>query len=112
MKTTFRYFALVFLLLIGIAVAFNITNSIALEAPFISLKSNVGFLILSCAILASLSTLLFSISQDWSISSEKNKLKKKFENTKLNYEIESEKVKQLESKIKTLEEALKAATRK
>lgn len=101
-----------FLIVIGIAVAFNITNSITLETPFISLKSNIGFLILFCAVLASLSTLLLIFPQGWSSTSEKNKIKKQFENTKLNYEIESEKVKQLELKIKTLEEALKAATKK
>ena len=112
MKKIFRLFAFIFLLTIGVFVVFNITNSITLETPFISVKSNIGFLILFCAILSCLSTLLFIFPTGSSGNSEKNKIKKQFENTKLNYEIESDKVKQLEAKIKTLEEALKAATKR
>ena len=111
MKIFFKFIA--FLLFIAVALVFlvNISNSISLETPFFSIKANVGFLILSCALLSSLATVFFIISTGLFIRSGETKFKKQIENTKLNYEIESDKVKQLEAKIKTLEEALKMMTK-
>lgn len=109
MKTILRFFSFTLTLLILVTVLFNITNTITLESNFFSFKANVGFLIFLSAIASSLATLLFSLSFG---KQNKSKLKKQIENEKLNYELESEKVKQLEAKIKTLEEALKIATKK
>lgn len=109
MKTILRFFSFTLTLLILVTVLFNITNTITLESNFFSFKVNVGFLIFLSAIASSLATLLFSLSFG---KQNKSKLKKQIENEKLNYELESEKVKQLEAKIKTLEEALKIATKK
>ena len=106
MKTIYNFVAFVFLLLVALLVLCNVSNTISLETSFISLKANVGFLILSCSILSSIATILLLLSFS---KSNKNKIKQ-LENTKLNYEIESNKVKQLEAKVKTLEEALKIAT--
>ena len=112
MKIFFKFIA--FLLFIAIALVFlvNISNSISLEAPFFSMKANVGFLILSCALLSSIATIFFILSAGLFIKSDEGKFKKQIENTKLNYEIESDKVKQLEAKIETLEEALKMISKK
>jgi len=109
MKIILRFFAFSLFLLICIIVLANISNTITLETSFLSLKVNVGFLILLCVIAGSLGTLLFSTTV-----SNKDKLKKQIaiDNEKLNREIESDKVKQLQAKINTLEEALKIATRK
>ena len=105
MKIIFRFISITIFLLIGLFVLFNISNTIALETSFLSLRANVGFFILFCAILSSLATLLLLIS----MKSSKSDFKKQFENAKLDHEIESGKVSQLEAKIKTLEEALKKA---
>lgn len=109
MKIILRFFAFSLFLLICIIVLANISNTITLETSFLSLKVNVGFLILLCVIAGSLGTLLFSTTV-----SNKDKLKKQIaiENEKLSREIESDKVKQLQAKINTLEEALKIATKK
>ena len=89
----------------------NISNTITLETKFISLKANVGFLILSCSILSSLATLLL-MPKGLFLNSDINKLKKQHEKSKLNHEIESDKVKQLEAKVNTLEEALRTVTQR
>lgn len=109
MKTILRSFSVIVFLLILIIVLFNISNSITIETPFLSLKSNVGFLILLCVILSSLGTTLLRMSF---FRSDKSKQKKQFEDIKLSYDVESDKVKQLEAKIKSLEEALKMTTSK
>ncbi len=109
MKIILRLFAFSLFLLICIIVLANISNTITLETSFLSFQVNVGFLILMCVIAGSLGTLLFSTTV-----SNKDKLKKQIavDNEKLNCEIQSDKVKQLQAKINTLEEALKIATRK
>ena len=111
MKTVCRFISFVLILLVAVIVIFNVSNTITLETSFLSLKANVGFLIFFCAVIGGLSTILFLMSLNKSDKVENSKFKRQFENTKLNYEIESEKVKQLEAKIKTLEEALKIATK-
>lgn len=108
MKIILRFTSLFLILFITIIVFVNISSSITLETNFLSLKANVGFLILLCTVLGSISILLLIFS--FGISKDK-KLKKQLENQKLEHEIESDKVKQLEAKIKTLEEALKIATK-
>lgn len=99
-------------LLIAVIVLLNISNTITLENKFISLKANVGFLILFCSLLGSISTIFLTISFGWFGVSDKERFKKQANSAKLNYEIESDKVKQLEAKVKTLEEALRMATKK
>lgn len=108
MKTVFNLFSLLSFLLIALISLLNISNTITIENSFLSIRANVGFLILFCAMLSSIATLLFSMAS----RRDKNKLKNQIETTKLNYEIESDKVKQLEAKISTLEQALKIATKK
>ena len=112
MKTFYRFISFVLILLVVVIVIFNISNTITLETGFLSLKANVGFLIFFSAIISSVSTIFLEMSLGWFSKTDKNKFKKQIENTKLNYEIESDKVKQLEAKVRTLEEALKMATRK
>ena len=111
MKAVFRFLSLVFFLLIVLIVLFNIPNKVSIETNFLSLKTNVGFLTFICAVFSNIGTVFLGISFGW-FSKPDRSLKKQVENTKLNYEIESDKVKQLEAKIKTLEEALKIATQK
>ena len=111
MKAVFRFFSLFFSLLIILIVLLNISNTIAIETSFLTLKANVGFLNLSCTLLGSLITVLLLLSFGITVKSSESKLKKKFENAKLHHEIESDKMKQLEAKIKTLEEALRVATK-
>ena len=106
MKTILRSISIIIFLAIGLFVLLNISNTIALESSFLSMRANVGFFILLCAILSSIATLLFLMS----ITSAKSNFKKQFENAKLEHEIESGKVNQLEAKIKTLEEALRKIT--
>ena len=110
MKTVFKFLAIVFFLLITLIILFNVSNKISIETSFLSLKTNVGFLIFICSVLGMMGTIFLGLSLGWFSKVDKG-LKKHFENTKLNYEIESDKVKQLEAKIKTLEEALKIATK-
>ncbi|MBI3591262.1 MAG: hypothetical protein HY094_07810 [Candidatus Melainabacteria bacterium] len=100
---------LLFIFLIAIS---NISNAITIETVFLSLKVNVGFLILMCSVLTSFAMVLFNISASSSVALDKNNLKKQIENQKLKHELESDKVKQLEAKIYTLEEALKMVTKK
>lgn len=107
MKTILRFLALFLFLLICIIALVNISNTITIETSFLSLKVNIGFLILLSATASSLGTLFLSNSFN-----NKNKLKKQIKSEKLSYQIESDKVKQLEAKINTLEEALKIATNK
>lgn len=105
MKTILRLLALFLFLLICIIALLNISNTITIETSFLSLKVNIGFLILLSATASSLGTLLLSSSFN-----NKNRLKKQIESEKLSHQIESDKVKQLEAKINTLEEAIKIAT--
>ena len=105
MKTIFRFISITIFLTIGLFVLFNISNTIALETSFLSFRANVGFLILLCSVLSGLATLLFLMS----INKTKTNFKKQFEDIKLDHEIESGKVVQLEAKIRTLEEALRKA---
>ena len=111
MKLVFRFISVMIFLAIGLFVLLNISNTIALETSFLSLRANVGFFILFCAILSSLATLLLLISMNSTPKLIKNNFKKQLESAKLDHEIESSKVSQLEAKIKTLEEALKIATK-
>ena len=110
MRAFFRFVAFFLLAIVAGIVLFNISNSIAIETSFFSLRTNVGFLILFCSILGSLITLLLLFSFGVSLKSSDSKFKKQIENAKLTSEIESDKVKQLEAKIKTLEEALRSIT--
>lgn len=111
MKTVFRFLAIVLFLIIVLIVLFNIPNKISIETSFLSLKTNVGFLIFLCAIFSNIATVFLGLSLKGFSGTDK-RLLKQVEHTKLNYEVESEKVKQLEAKITTLEEALKMATKK
>ncbi len=106
MKPIFRFISITVFLVIGLFVLLNISNSIAIETSFLSLRANVGFLILFCVVLSVLGTLLFLMSIG---SNPARNIKKQIEYEKLGREIESIKVIQLEAKIKTLEEALKKA---
>lgn len=108
MKTILRFIAVVLFVSVIFLVLINISNSIALESNFFSVRANIGFLIFLCSVISSIGTILFLISIGVSLGNQ-SKLKKQIESTKLNYEVESDKVKQLEGKIKTLEEALKKA---
>lgn len=112
MKIFYRCIAFVLVFLIFLIVLFNISNTIILETSFISLRANVGLLIFFCATVGSLSTVFLLMSLDSFSRDDKDKFKKQIETAKLNYEIEFEKVRQLEAKIKTLEEALKLAMKK
>lgn len=112
MRNLFNSISVLLSLLIAIIVLLNISNTIILETSFISLKANVGFLILFCSILGSLVTMSLGISLNWNSRTNENKVKKQIEKSKLNYEIESDRVKQLEAKINTLEEALRVAIKK
>ena len=106
MKPIFRFISITIFLAIGLFVLLNISNSIALETSFLSLRANVGFLILFCVVLSILATILFLMSIG---SKPATNVKKQIEDAKLGREIEFTKVIQLEAKIKTLEEALKKA---
>lgn len=111
MKTVLKIISLTSLILIAAIVLLNTLNTIAMESNFFSIRVNVGFLGLLCALLGGI--LVLSLSLLFSNSGKgKKKLEKQFENEKLNRELETEKVKQLEAKIRTLEEALKLATKK
>lgn len=109
MKATFKFLSLLLLLIVLCSGLINISNSISIETSFLSLRVNIGFLIFFCSVLSALSLLLLLMSLN---TKGKQNLKKQAENARLNYEIESDKVKQLEAKIKTLEEALKLSNRK
>lgn len=109
MKSVLRFLSLLLILVVVFFVLINISNTIALETSFFSVRSNVGFLILLCAVLGSIATLLFALS--FSSGTKQKQLKKQLEKEKLDLEVEFERVKQLEAKIKTLEEALRIATK-
>ena len=108
MKAIFKFSSIIIFLIIGLFVLLNISNTIALETSFLSLKANVGFLILFCVVLSILATILFLISIG---SKPATNTKKQVEDAKLKHEIESLKITQLEAKINTLEEALKKVSR-
>ena len=112
MKTFLKFVSFSILLFILLIAVSNISNTMTIETNFLNLKVNVGFLILMCSVLSSLATILFNISFNNNAKQDRNKLKKQVENEKLNYEVESDKLKQLEAKINTLEEALKMVTKK
>ena len=102
MKLILRFISTTIFLTIGLFVLLNLSNTIALETSFLSLRANVGFFILLCAVLSSLATLLFLMSMG-PAKVTKN-FNKQLEDAKLVHEIESSKISQLEAKIKTLEE--------
>lgn len=109
MRTITLFTAFLLCLMVGIFVLLNISNIITLENNFFQLRVNVGFLILFAALAGSIIMLLLGLGLG---SSKKSKeLKRKIEDEKLNKEIESDKIKQLEAKVKTLEEALNMATK-
>ena len=112
MKAFLRFLSLFLFVALLLFVLVNTSNSISIETSFFSLHVNVGFLILFCSTLASLSTLLFLMAFNLSGGKNEKLLKRQAEDIKLSHEIESDKVKQLEAKIKTLEEALRIATKK
>ena len=85
----------------------NISNTINPEISLLNIRVSVGLLILFCSAISSLATMLFLGS-----SQEKNRSTTITQNTKLDLEIEMNKVKQLENKLKTLEELLKKVTQK
>ena len=111
MKLILRFISITIFLVIGFFILLNISNTIALETSFLSLRANVGFFILLCAVLSSLATLLFLMSMEPALKTTKT-FNKQLEDAKLGHEIESSKVEQLQAKIKTLEEAIKIATKK
>ena len=92
-------------------VLLNVSNVITMENAFIQLKVNVGFLILFIALSGGIITICLGVAFGISSKSKTKELKKKVEDQKLKGEIESDRVKQLEAKIKTLEEALDMATK-
>lgn len=98
------------LLIFGVA-AFNISNTVAIKSNFLNIEVNAGFLVFISGILGSIATLFFLASFVSFSNLGREKLKKQIDDAKLNYEIGSDKVKQLEAKIQTLEEALKIATK-
>lgn len=114
MKTLLKFFSFALFLLIVLIIVLNFSNTISVETSFFSFKANVGFLIFLTSILSYFATIFLLLSMGWSYraneSKIKNQIKNQIEKTKLNYEIESDKVKQLEAKIQTLEAALKIAT--
>ena len=112
MKTISKFLSLIISVIIVLIFLVNISNTITLESSFLSVKANVGFLILACSVLSSLATVFYFISIGLFLNPELSKYKKQVEKTKLNYELESDKVKQLEAKVNTLEEALKTMTKK
>lgn len=85
----------------------NISNTINPEISLLNIRVSVGLLILFCSLLSSIATILFLNSRQAT-----NKSITSTQNTKLDLEIEMGKVKQLENKLKTLEEALKKVTQK
>ena len=99
MKAFLRSSSFLLIFLILILALFNISNIISIETSFLSLKVNIGFLILLCAVGSSLATLMLAKSFRTPPGTNQKE--------KLNSEIQSDKVKQLEEKIKTLEEALR-----
>ncbi len=107
MKTITKVFSFLLLILITLIAFLNIANTITLETGIINFKVNVGILILLCSISSSLATLYF-----FKLPGSNVKLKKQTEYEKLSNEIETEKVKQLEAKIQTLEEALKISAKR
>ncbi|OGI20767.1 MAG: hypothetical protein A3B68_09530 [Candidatus Melainabacteria bacterium RIFCSPHIGHO2_02_FULL_34_12] len=111
MKTISKFLGFIFFLIIFVVILFNLSNQISVETSFLSLKTNIGFLIFASTVLSCIGTILLGYSQGIFFKSDR-KLKNQIESTKLSYETETEKVKQLEAKIKTLEEALKMASRK
>ena len=110
MKAFFRFLSVFLFLIVACFVLLNTSNTIAIETDFFSLRTNVGFLVLLCAALSSIASILLVMT--FSSSAKTKNLKKQAEEAKLNYEVESDKVKQLEAKITTLEQALKTATNK
>lgn len=86
----------------------NINNYISIEVVSESIRVNVGFVILAAAVLSSLSTIFYVQSQGWSPMAKS--LKGQVESAKLKHEVETDKVKQLEDKVKTLEKALETIT--
>ena len=109
MKTISILISTIFYLLIFWITYLNISNVISLESGPINIRVSVGGLIFLAAIMGSFATVFTGIAQGLFVNKRENKLSKQVENVKLKHEIESDKVKQLEAKIKTLEEALKAA---
>ena len=110
MKIICRFISFALFLIVIIIAFLNSAGIINIETSFLSMKLNTGFLIFACSLVSCLSTLIL-FAPHFLSGFEKKKFKKQAEHAKLNYEIESEKVKQLEAKIKTLEEALKIATK-
>lgn len=106
MKTILKSFSFAIMFFIGLTILLNLSNTIAIESSFISLRVNVGFLILFCSALSIVASMLFSMSSSLGQKINNIQIKKQIETAKLTSEIESEKVKQLEAKIKTLEKAL------
>ena len=107
MKIIFRFISITIFLVIGFFVFLNTSNTIVLEVSSLSLRTNVGFFVLLCVVLSSIATLLFLMSMNHTLKLTNPNFKKQLETAKLNHELESSKVSQLEAKIKTLEEALK-----
>lgn len=83
---------------------------ILLNLNLFTINTTPGNLVLCSAILGSLFTILIFYSLGFFFRSDKKKFAKQIDDLKLRSEGESEKTKQLEAKIKTLEEALKIAS--
>jgi len=112
MKGIYFLIAFVFCCVVAVLAFINFSNVITIESNFVNLKVNVGVLILFSVMLGSLSTIFVGMFLGWSADKGSSReLLKHVENEKLKNEIESDKVKQLEAKIKTLEEALKSITK-
>ena len=106
MKVLSGLIAIFFAGIIGLIVYFNISNIITFEVGKEIIKANVGFLCLSSSILGAFISVFFLIFNGTLLNMKSKQIERKFENVKLKHEIESDKVKQLEAKIKTLEKAL------
>ena len=102
---------IIFLLIISFGIMCLSSNS-EVSTSLININLSTGIIIIFSFCIGLITAVLFYIGNTMSTSVDKTKLKRQAENAKLNFEIESDKVKQLEAKIKTLEEALKTITSK
>lgn len=112
MKVISFVISFLFLAMVAVFIFVNISNLITFEIGSLQLKANVGFVMFFSVVVGSLITVLLGLSLGWSKKPSTPFLKRQTENEKLKTEIESDKVKQLQAKIETLEAALKVATRK
>ncbi len=106
-----KFYCILSIFLIFCIVSLSIASTpigFDLKLWFIELHTSTGLLLALTSAFSCLASLSLLISLGLTGQPQENiKIKNKIEETKLKHEIESDKVKQLEAKIKTLEEALK-----